>query len=172
MKKLLFILIGPKGSGKTYIGSKIEQLTDIKFLPVEPLWLQLAEGENGWAKVEHEIDRLFLQHDKVVIESLGAGDGFNGLHASLKEKYDIKLIKVETDLDECLRRVRERDSADHIPVSDEKVREYNRIAAGVEYPWDAVIDNNGPATDEEILRKCLKSHGLANLRSIKRIIAM
>lgn len=152
MNKFLILLIGPKGSGKTYIGSRIEQLTGIKFLRVEPLWLQLAEGEDGWKRVELEIDRLFRQHSKVVIESLGAGDGFNRMHASLKEKYAIKLIKVETDLEESLRRVKERDSADHIPVSLEKVREYNRIATSVEHPWDAVIDNNGPATDDDILK--------------------
>jgi len=152
MNKFLLILIGPKGSGKTYIGSRIEHLTGIKFLRVEPLWLRLAEGEDGWDRVEREIDGLFLQHDKVVIESLGAGDGFKRMYASLKSKYELKLIKVETDLDECLRRVRSRDSADHIPVSDDKVREYNRIAASVKHPWDAVIDNNGPATDDEILK--------------------
>jgi shikimate kinase len=152
MKRVLYILIGPKGSGKTYIGSRIEQLTGIKFLRVEPLWLQLAEGEDGWDRVEREIDGLFLQRDKVVIESLGAGEGFNRMYASLKEKYEVRLIKLETDLDECLRRVRERDNANHIPVSDDKVREYNRIAASVKHPWDAVIDNNGPATDDEILK--------------------
>jgi len=152
MKKVLYILIGPKGSGKTYIGSRIEELTGIKFLRVEPLWLQLAEGEDGWGRVEREIDALFLQHDKVVIESLGAGEGFNRMYASLKDKYKVKLIKVEADLDECLRRVRDRDNANHIPVSDDKVREYNRIAASVDHPWDTIIDNNGPATDEEILK--------------------
>lgn len=151
MNKLLIILIGPKGSGKSFIGSRIEQLTGIRFLRVESLWLQLAEGEDGWMRVEHEIDRLFMQHDKVVIESLGAGDGFNRMYASLKGKYDIKLIKIETDLEECLRRVKVRDSANHIPVSDEKVREYNQVAATVKHPWDAKIDNNGPATDDNIL---------------------
>lgn len=150
MNKTIFILIGPKGSGKTYIGGRIEKLTGIKFLRVEPIWLNLAEGEDGWDRVEREIDELFLQHEKVAIESLGAGEGFNRMYTSLKAKYDVKLIKVETDLEECLRRVRNRDKADHIPVSDEKVREYNRIAASVEHPWDAFIDNNGPATDEEI----------------------
>ena len=74
------------------------------------------------------------------------------MYASLKDKYQLKLIKVEADLDECLRRVRDRDNADHIPVSDERVREYNRIAASIERPWDAILDNNGPATDEEILK--------------------
>jgi len=152
MERVLYILIGPKGSGKTYIGSRIEQLTGVKFLRVELLWLQLAEGEDGWQKVEREIDNLFLQHNKVIIESLGAGDGFNQMYVSLKGKYEVKLIKVETDLDECLRRVRSRDSADHIPVSDDKVREYNRIAASVDHPCDGVIDNNGPAADEEILK--------------------
>ena len=151
MKKSIYILIGPKGSGKTYIGGRIEKLTGIKFLRVEPLWLQLAEGEDGWEKVEKTIDELFIQLDKVVIESLGAGEGFNHMYASLKNKYRVKLIKVETDLDECLRRVKSRDSANHIPVSDEKVREYNRIAARVQHSWDAIIDNNGPATDENIL---------------------
>lgn len=148
----LYILIGPKGSGKTFIGSRIEQLTGIKFLRVEPLWLNLAEGEDGWNRVEREIDALFLQHDQIIIESLGAGDGFNRLYASLKVKYQLKLIKVETDLDECLRRVRSRDKENHIPVSDDKVREYNRIAARVQHSWDKIIDNNGPATDEEILK--------------------
>jgi shikimate kinase len=152
MRKILSILIGPKGSGKTYIGSRIEPLTGIKFLRVEPLWLQLDEGEDGWGRVEREIDELFLQHEKVAIESLGAGEGFNRMYASLKDKYEVKLIKVETDLDECLRRVRDRDNADHILVSDERVQEYNRLAASVKHHWDAVIDNNGPATDEEILK--------------------
>ena len=151
MSKTLHILIGPKGSGKTYIGGKIEHLTGIKFLRVEPLWLQLTGGEDGWDRVKHEIDELFRQHAKMVIESLGAGEGFNRMYASLKEKYKVKLIKVETDLDECLQRVKNRDCVAHIPASDEKVREYNRIAANVSHPWDAIIDNNGPATDEEIL---------------------
>jgi shikimate kinase len=150
MDNTLYILIGPKGSGKTYIGSRLEQLAGIKFLRVELLWLQLAESEDGWEKVEQTIDELFLQHDKVLIESLGAGEGFNRMYASLKGKYQVKLIKVETDLEECLRRVQSREKINHIPVSDEKVREYNRIAARVKYAWDAVIDNNGPATDEEI----------------------
>jgi shikimate kinase len=151
MQKVLYILIGPKGAGKTYIGGRIEKLTSIKFLRVEPLWLQLAKNEDGWSRVEHEIDMLFHRHNEVVIESLGAGEGFNGIFASLKEKYQVKLIKVETDLEECLRRVRSRNNVNHITVSEEKVREYNHIAASVDHPWDAIIDNNGPATDEEIL---------------------
>jgi shikimate kinase len=152
VSKTLHILIGPKGSGKTYIGNRIEQLTGTRFLRVEPLWLQLTVGENGWDRVEREIDGLFDKHDKVIIESLGAGDGFNQMYASLKDKYEVKLIKIEANLEDCLRRVKTRNSADHVPVSDDKVWEYNRIAASVDHPWDTVTDNNGPATDEELLK--------------------
>ena len=33
--KVLFMLIGPKGSGKTYIGMLVDRHTDIAFLRVE-----------------------------------------------------------------------------------------------------------------------------------------
>lgn len=151
MKKTLYILIGPKGAGKTHIGNRVHANTSIQFLRVEPIWLKLAPNEDGWQRVEYEIDQMFEQHDQIMIESLGAGEGFNQMYASLKQKYEVRLIKVSTNLDECLKRVKTRDSADHIPVSDEKVEEYNRIAASIEHPWDAVIDNNNLATDQEIL---------------------
>jgi len=38
-----------------------------------------------------------------------------------------------------------------ISVSDDKVAEYNAIAAAVQYDWDLEINNNAPATDKEIL---------------------
>lgn len=152
MQKVLYILISPKGAGKTYIESKVNQNTNIKFLRVEPIWLALAPGEDGWQKVEQEIDREFQQHCQVMIESLGAGEGFDQMHSSLRNKYEIKLVKVSVELEECLRRVKNRNNADHIPVSDEKVEEYNKIAASVSHKWDAIIDNNDPATDEKILQ--------------------
>jgi shikimate kinase len=35
--KVLYMLIGPKGSGKTYIGSVVNCHTDIAFIRVEPI---------------------------------------------------------------------------------------------------------------------------------------
>lgn len=37
--KILYMLIDPKGAGKTYIGTLINQHTDIPFIRVEPIWL-------------------------------------------------------------------------------------------------------------------------------------
>ncbi len=152
MKQILYMLIGPKGAGKTYIGVLVNQNTDITFLRVEPIWLSLQPGEDGWKKVELIIDTMFQTHEKLMIESLGAGEGFRGFHASLAKKYPIKMIRVFADLDTCLARVKNRNNVDHLAVSDDKVIEYNQIAANVTYEWTLEIDNNGPALDVEIIQ--------------------
>ncbi len=151
MSRFLYMLTGPKGSGKTHIGMLVHQHTDIHFIRVEPIWLSLTPGEDGWQKVEAAVDAAFLIHDHVMIESLGAGEDFLAFYHSLDAKYEIKMIRVYADLDTCLERVRTRSSIDHIPVSDDKVVEYNRIAASVTYPWVLEIDNNQPASDDTIL---------------------
>ena len=154
--KSLYMLIGPKGSGKTTIGTILEQRLGLRFLRVEPIWLQFmaapVAGKSGWDVVREHIGREFETTDHLVIESLGAGEEFAAFRAILGTCYRLRMVKVVADLEECLRRVRERDSASHIPVSDERVIEYNRIAAQVRFDGDLVIDNNDPASAETIVR--------------------
>lgn len=45
MPQSLYMLIGPKGSGKTHIGILVQEHTDIRFIRVEPIWLQLQPEE-------------------------------------------------------------------------------------------------------------------------------
>ena len=61
------------------------------------------------------------------------------------------MIRVYADIDTCLDRVKNRSKIDHIAVSDDKVIDYNKVAAAVTYDWDLEIDNNHPAFDEDIL---------------------
>ncbi len=150
-QKILYMLIGPKGVGKTHIGTLVNRYTDIAFLRVEPVWLGLQPSEDGWKKVEAVIDTMFQTHNKVMIESLGIGEGFRGFYTALAEKYLIKMIRVYADLDTCLNRVKNRNTIDHIAVSDDNVIEYNKVAATVTYDWDLEINNNGPALDADIL---------------------
>lgn len=159
-QKTLFMLIGPKGSGKTHIGTLVNQRTDIVFLRVEPIWLGLKPDENGWNKVEAAIDAMFQKQDKVMIESLGIGEGFVKLHASLAEKYSIKMIRVYADLETCFSRVKTRNNAEHIPVSDDRVAEFNKIASAVTYDWDLEINNNDPASDEDIIEAIQSINGV------------
>lgn len=153
--KTLWLLIGPKGAGKTHIGTVIDQHTDVHFLPVEPLWVNhLQQGglaENGWQVVIEAIAAAFQTYDPVIIETLGAGGGFDLFHQSLRRRYRLKYIHVQADPEVCLERVQTRDGADQIPVSLEQVQYYNAIAAQVSYPWDAVIMNTPPLSEAEIL---------------------
>ena len=145
------MLIGPKGSGKTHIGTLIDLHTDIAFLRVEPIWLSLRPDENGWEKVETTIDVMFRNCNKVMIESLGAGEEFRNFYASLAEKYSVKMIRVYANLDTCFARVKRRNNAEHIAVSDEKVVEFNKIAATVKYKWSLEINNETPASESDII---------------------
>lgn len=151
MKKTLYLLVGPKGSGKTHIGTLVNQHTDISFLRVEPIWLSLEIDEDGWKKVEAAIDAAFQSHEKVMVESLGIGTGFRAYRESLTQKYSLKMIRVYADLDACFERVKNRDSADHVPVSDERVEELNQLVSAATHDWDLEINNNRPASDDEIL---------------------
>lgn len=150
-EKILFMLIGPKGSGKTHFGTLVNQHTDIFFLRVEPIWLGLRPGEDGWKKVEEVIDATFQEHDKVMIESLGISEGFTKFRASLAEKYSIKMIRIYASLETCFARVKTRNSTEHIPVSDDKVAELNQLASTVAFPWDLEINNDDPAPDKAII---------------------
>ena len=150
------MLIGLKGSGKSTIGALADQIIGIRFLRVEPIWVDYLSRDDrsrsGWEVVEEEIDKQFAIHDRVMIESLGAGEEFKAFHASLSRKYPIKFIKVQADLETCLNRVKQRNTANHIPISDERVEEINQIAQHVVYDWDLVIDNSGPAPASEIIK--------------------
>lgn len=151
MKKNVIMLIGPKGSGKTHIGTVLGKMTGVKFLRVEPIWLGLNEGEDGWALVESAIDDSLKHTNIVIIESLGGSQGFERLRCNLERKYTLRYVRIVASLTVCLERVRTRNSRDHIPVSEENVEAYNRIAAEVTLPWDFELRNDPPLTDKMIL---------------------
>jgi len=145
------MLIGPKGSGKTYIGTVLERRAGIHFLRVEPVWLALADGQDGWLQVEREIDACLRKTDVVTMESLGGSEGFERLRHNLSKKYTLRYVRICVPLDVCLDRVRNRNSSDHIEVSDAKVAMYNRVAAEVDLPWDLELNNDPPMAEELIL---------------------
>ena len=154
------MLVGPKGSGKTHIGTLINRHTDIAFLRVEPIWLGLKPNDNGWEKVEAAIDAMFQKHNKLMIESLGIGEGFRKFYASLASKYHIKMIRVYANLETCFTRVKTRNNVEHIAVSDDKVTEFNQIAAAVSYNWNLEINNNDLASDKDIIHAIQSINGV------------
>ena len=156
----VLVLVGPKGSGKTYVGTLINKELGVRFLRVEPIFLEnmhsshltgTALDEEGYSKVLREIDSVLTRESCVVIESTGASEAFHAFLHALRLRYKVTLVSIRAPLDRCLERVRNRDRTMHIPVSDDRAAEINARAAMVRLPWDLEIDNGGPASTEVIL---------------------
>lgn len=160
--KTVIVLVGPKGSGKTFIGQLASEALALRFLRVEPIFLEnmrrsrltgVAQEAEGYREVRARVDAALRAEPRVVIESTGASTAFPAFLDALRSAYEVKLVAIRAPLDRCLERVRTRDRTDHIPVSDDRVEEINARAVAVALPWDLEIDNGGPAPAETILRQ-------------------
>ena len=155
--KTIFVLTGPKGCGKTYIGTLLEQELGIPFFRVENLWLGVKEErfsdsyvKKGFSLVEREIDSRCKETGRLITESTAAHEEFYDFLVRLKRKYHVKLICIAAPPDLCLARIKTRDPLIHIPVSDDRVEEINRKALSADLSFDLVIQNE-QKTDEEII---------------------
>jgi shikimate kinase len=165
MRGTVVMLVGPKGSGKTHIGTVLERLTRVRFLRVESIWLALQEGEDGWVTVERAVDRVLDEEPTVMIESLGCSGGFERMRRHLEQRYEIRFVRIQASLETCRERVRARDGTVHLPVSEDQVEHYNRLAVQVSLPWDHEIRNDPPLSDAEILEHARAIVQLAGLES-------
>jgi len=162
LKKQIIILIGLKGSGKTYVGSLLQEKLDIKFFRVENVWLSLKSDRltneyilEGFGLVEQEIDKLLLNTDRIIIESTGTTHYFSTFINRLKTKYDLILVNIQTSQELCLQRVKSRDSSIHVPISDDIVKQINQDALKVNLKYDIIIDNE-KSSDDKILEDIQK----------------
>ena len=161
-KKVVFALIGPKGSGKTHIGTLLETRCGVKFLSVEKMGLEnipksKLTGDDlikeGFHLEEKEIDRISSTEDAVSFENTGAHEYFYVVLERLRSKYEVKLVRVFSPLEACFTRIKQRDAGAHIPVSDEMIRLINEKASKVDLKWHLTIDNSDLPSDEVICEK-------------------
>ena len=158
--KTVYVLIGPKGSGKTYIGSLLEKESGLKFLSVEKLGLEnipkskLIGNERikeSFHQEEAAIDEILQYHNAVSFESTGVHPYLQNILASLRTKYNVKLVKIYTPLETCYERIKHRDPNTQIPVSDDLLKDINEKAANVIFNWDIELDNSEKLTIKEII---------------------
>jgi len=159
--KTVYILIGPKGSGKTYIGKLIEKELNIKFLDVEPYFLVFSEDyknikknsfNESWKKIEIELSRQLEHIDKIIFESIGTFYSFKNFLKRLLKKYNVKLIKINTSLELSLKRIENRDNSNHVKMNKDIIKNINNIAIIEEYPYNLIIDNEN-SSDKKIVDK-------------------
>lgn len=161
MLKTVYVLIGPKGSGKTYIGSLLEKEVGLKFLSVEKLGLEnipksKLTGEEliqeGFHQEEAGIDKILECHNAVSFESTGVHPYLQKVLARLRSKYNVRLIRVYAPLETCYERIKNRDQNAHLPVSENLLKRINEGAAKAEFDWDLELNNTSQLSKEEILK--------------------
>lgn len=170
MSKVIYLLIGPKGSGKSFIGHLIQQHFNIEFLTVED-WLLNLKGDRKtddpsyltevFDIIQKGILTALQQHDKVAFESTGLTSQFDKMLAVLQAQTRVITIGVHADPEVCLERVSARSQLRHIPFSRKEVAAINTLAVQKEHTLDHQIDNDRKDVETlvEQLRFVLDSSG-------------
>ena len=149
--KHMDLLIGPKGSGKSFIGELFQRRFRIPFVRVES-WVRemkrdrAVDDENYVREVfqviEDGIAQELNEKDPIVCESTGVTASFDKMLSNLQSKYKVVLIRVKADKEICLHRVKTRDQSIHINVSDSDVHKINDAVEQKQLVCDFEINNN------------------------------
>jgi len=158
--KTIYLLIGAKGSGKSFIGSLIQDNFNIPFLYVED-WVKEVKNDRditnelyrveAFAIIESGVREFLEREDQVVFESVGLTQQFEVMCESLKSDFNIISIGIKTDLDLCLQRVKTRNRSNNMPAPEDKIKLVNSEFKKKNRPTDYVIDNNNKSADELIV---------------------
>ena len=151
LKKHIFLLIGPKGSGKTFIGTLIQEYFNIDFVRVEDRVTNVRKERNlddpeyisdAFYIIEEGVRNALENVDQIVFESTGITLNFDLMLSSLKQDFKVTTIKIIAEPEICMDRVRTRDQSMHINVSDEKVKEINAAVELKRFRADYSIENS------------------------------
>lgn len=152
------MFIGPKGAGKTHIGTLMEEHFQIPFVRVED-WALSVKGDRtiddesylreAFYVIEKGIIQMMKTNNHLSIESTGVTHYFDLMLGRLKTKYVVVMIGVKANLLTCAQRIKERDQEGHIPVSESELARINQISSVKEFEFDHVIENENK-TDEEL----------------------
>jgi predicted ABC-type ATPase len=158
-QKTIYLLLGPKGSGKSYIGDLINGQFLLRFIRVED-WAKKVKkdreiDDEAYIKeffqvIENVIREELTKHDNIVFESTGLSDDFDMMFNSLKRDFNVKSISIIAQDELCLSRVRTRDQSIQVDVSDDQVERINKQVKDKGIIADFSITNNDK-TDLELI---------------------
>lgn len=132
--KTIYLLIGQKGSGKSFIGTIFEQEFGIRFLRVEDWARQIMMGREiddetylnqVFEAIEAGVRDSLMGANEIVFESTGLTPHFDRMLENLQRDFRVKTIYINAQADTCLNRVKSRDLTIHIDVSDQQVNMIN-----------------------------------------------
>jgi cytidylate kinase len=154
---MLILLVGPKGSGKTYVGRLLETQLGVHFFHVEPYWMryhaacaeigQPVHLADGIARIHPLIAEALGTHEHVCVETTGASPEILNDLLTVGEPFGLLLVKVDAPLAVCLERIAARDAAHQIPMRADDIRTVHTLSSALDLPFDIVLDNTGWSDD-------------------------
>jgi shikimate kinase len=157
--KIIYLLIGQKGSGKSFIGTLMEKEFGIKFIRVEDWAKKIKKDRNVdneaylkqvFEEIESGIRNSLTDKNKIVFESTGLTEYFDIMLESLRRDFQVTTIGIYADSTTCLERVKTRTQEIHINVSDEQVLMINKKVRERDFETDFTIDNEDKSEKELI----------------------
>lgn len=155
--KTLYILIGPKGSGKSYIGTLLDNQFNIHFVRVEN-WVKAIKqkvniDDEAYLKevfhvIEGGIRKVLRYRDNITFESTGLTKYFDQMLENLSNDFNVITVRVTANPKLCLERVRSRDQSIHVSISDNDVQYINQRVVDKVMNTDFEIDNNNKSETE------------------------
>lgn len=164
---MIYLLIGQKGSGKTFLGGLLEKKFGIRFIRVED-WAKQIKKERAvenesylndvFDQIEKGIRQCMQEADSIVFESTGLTGYFDQMLERLKKDFTVRTVGIYAEQDVCLDRVRSRDPSMHINISDDQVDYINQQVRQRNFPTDYSIVNQHK-TEAELIHELAKIVG-------------
>lgn len=163
--KIIYLLIGQKGSGKSFIGTLMEKEFGIKFIRVEDWAKKIKKDRNVdneaylkqvFEEIESGIRDSLGDMDKIVFESTGLTEYFDIMLESLRRDFQLTTIGVYADSTTCLKRVKSRDQEIHINISDDQVLMINEKVRERNFETDFSIINEDKS-EKELINEIAKN---------------
>jgi shikimate kinase len=162
----VYVLIGPKGSGKSYVGRLLEKELGISFLPIEEIFIGLQKTgvstptvqEQGYTLVEARVLEMLATEQAVSFEITVLTPASKKLLTRLGKQAQVELIRVDAPPDTCLSRIKSRDQASHIKITEERIAGINRISARQQIDARLQIDTS-QLGDAQILTQFTTVYG-------------
>jgi shikimate kinase len=158
----VIVLVGPKGSGKTTIGSILGRQPGVHFLDVERIAKEvLASTGNqitedyarrAFEAIVATVQSIEHAHRVVVLETTGASDATPTLLDGLRQRHDVRLVRIRAQAATCEARIATRDASRQIPVPHGMILEMHRRTEALSLPWDLEITNDPPLDEPAVLR--------------------
>ena len=155
--KLIILLIGQKGSGKSLIGSLLGSEFQIKFIRVEDWAKEVKRNrsidnetylEEVFKAIGNGVKRESANYDSLCFESTGLTVQFERMLENLGKEFNVFTVKIVCDPKVCIERVKSRNSDIHINVSDDEVKRINSEVLKRNYRTDFELENSAKSKDE------------------------